>query len=325
MADIRFIPKKSNGSTRDLQGFDRRRAEYLAKPVTKKEKKDRRTQARWADLEFLAGLAEQSGPMGQPVRMEDIEKIGPMNKGLGKLGSGFTRLGYFGSPNSDEEGQVRIAQYKGPMGGRNTRTFGLYIPKAPANASQKAINREMAKDFRHFSFLGDPPTVGDVAVDATSQRSGKYPDPRADFGETLYHEFKHRGLNSESLEKLKDSLSGASPLSKEFKLLGKISRFRYGAEQHAVFDTIEQLEKGKTTYEELSEKDKRRLYEFADVEQALLDSFTEEESLKLGIFPPKAPPNRSKRFSLQGAIDSITRGPVEIPESFRAGGRVRLI
>tara|TARA_R110000824_G_scaffold119918_2_gene274385 strand:+ start:562 stop:1515 length:954 start_codon:yes stop_codon:yes gene_type:complete len=274
--------------------MERRRAEHLAKPVTEEEMQDRRIQEQWMDTEYLADVEEQSRPM---------------NEGRGSV---FTALGYHGSPDSDE-GQASISHYEGPMvtaDGR--RILGEYTPRVGDDMSQEEI--DLALDFAHrnYSFYGDPPTVGGIAIDASSQLHGESPDPRGDYGDTLYHELKHGAFDSEAFQKL---------LKRPMFTIGKKQEAYRKAfisasprEQHAVFELIRQIEQGEVTYEELSEEDRERLDNFADVEKALSDSFTEKERLKMGIFERKAPvtpPNPSD--------------PVEMPEGYRAGGRVRLI
>ena len=126
---------------------------------------------------------------------------------------------------------------------------------------------------------------------------------------------------------------------------------RVKREQEAIYKTIRQLQQGELTYEELSEEDRERLDAFKDVEQALLDSLSEGEKLKLGLFERKFPAaqaldpvempkddRESKdepyRGPMKGLVKSLTDlgmelemklDPVEMPEDYRAGGRVRLI
>lgn len=255
---------------------------------------DRLAAERMMDTEYLADVEE---------------RWRPMNEGRGSV---FTALGYHGSPGSDE-GQASISHYKEPMGDLDTRTFATYTPKAPANASQEDIDREMARIWSNYSFYGDPPTVGGIAIDASSQLHGEFPDKKAPYGDTLYHEFKHRGFDSEALQRLKDSAATSAP-GGNWGLYAKILRAESEIEQHAVFELIRQIEQGEVTYKELSEEDRERLDNFEDVEKALSDSFTEKERLKMGVFErnaPVTPPNPSD--------------PVEMPEGYRAGGRVRLI
>ena len=256
---------------------------------------DRRAAEQMGDTEYLADVENLSGM--------------PMNEGRGSV---FTALGYHGSPGSDE-GQASISHHKEPMGeGRKTRIFGTYTPKAPANASQEDIDREMARIWSNYNFYGDPPTVGGMALDASSQPYGEYTDDRAPYADTFYHESKHRGFNSEAFQERKDRLSEASVLSPEWKLRGDLLLAEKN--QHAIYESIRQIQQGETTYDDLPKRDRALLDSFANAEQALSGSLTERERLKMGIFErkaPVAPPNYN--------------GPVETPTDYRAGGRVRLI
>jgi hypothetical protein len=192
--------------------------------------------------------------------------------------------------------------------------LGMYVPKEPfskpvASMPQEDIDRMLASTHEKFKFLGNPPSIGGIALDASTQIYGNdppYPDkPRdgKDYADTLYHEARHRAFESESFQKLKDRLSKASVLSPEWKLRGDLLLAEKN--QHAIYESIRQIQQGETTYDDLPKRDRTLLDAFTNVEQALSDSFTERERLKLGIFERKA--------------------PVETPTDYRAGGRVRLI
>jgi hypothetical protein len=229
---------------------------------------DRRAAEQMMDTEYLADVENLSGM--------------PMNEGRGSV---FAALGYHGSPGS-EEGPVKISHYKNPMGGINTRTFGEYTPKEPfdrpvADMSQEDIDRIIANTDRNFTFYGDPPTVGGIALDASSQPYGNHPDARAPYADTLYHESRHRGFDSESFQELKDRLSKASDLSPEWKLRGDLLLAEKN--QHAIYESIRQIQQGETTYDDLPKRDRALLDSFTNVEQALSGSLTERERLKLGI------------------------------------------
>jgi hypothetical protein len=235
---------------------------------------DRRAAEQMMDTEYLADVENLSGM--------------PMNEGRGSV---FAALGYHGSPGSDE-GQVSISHYEGPMGPSGGRTLGKYIFKEPfgrpvADMSQEDIDREMANADENYNFYGDPPTVGGIALDASHQPYGNhpaYPDkPRGggDYADTLYHELRHGGFDSEAFQERKDRLSEASVLSPEWKLYGDLLLAEKN--QHAIYESIRQIQQGETTYDDLPERDRALLDSFANAEQALSDSFTERERLKLGI------------------------------------------
>ena len=264
--------------------FEHRRAEYLATPVTEEEMQDRRPQEQMADTEYLADVESLSGL--------------PMNEGRGGV---LTALGYHGSPGSDE-GQVSISHYAYPMGYGSSLVLGSYIPRMYGSLSPEDQKSVIAKHYKNFTFYGDPPPVSGVALGATGQ------DDMRRYGDTFRHESRHRGMDSLAWERLWEESRTEGNLSLQYQMN------RVKGEQEAIFKTIRQLQQGELTYEELSEEERERLDAFKDVEQALLDSLTEEERLKLGLFerkPPADPPNPND--------------PVEMPEEYRAGGRVRLI
>lgn len=248
--------------------------DYHSDAVDKaKEMQDRRAAEAMMDTEYLADVQNLSGT--------------ELNKGPGSV---FASLGYYGTPGS-EEGPVKISHYKNRMGGRNTRTFGKYRPKEPfgrpvADMSQEDIDRILANTDRNFTFYGDPPYLGGIALDASSQPYGGDTDARAPYADTFYHELRHRGFDSEAFQERKDRLSEASVLSPEGRWSSPRDSYdliRSDLNQHAIYESIRQIQQGETTYDDLPERDRALLDVFANAEQALSDSFTEREKLKLGI------------------------------------------
>ena len=107
------------------------------------------------------------------------------------------------------------------------------------------------------------------------------------------------------------------------KLLAQIRHLRREEEVHEGFEIIRKLQQGEITYEDLSKSEhsdaKALLKKFMDVEQALLNSLTKEEQLKLGMF------ERQTDSSIPPEWRYSYPKEIEMPEDYREGGRVRLI
>jgi hypothetical protein len=271
----------------------------------------------------IRSAAEQVMDAEYLMEIENLSGL-PMTTNMGGV---LTALGYHGSPYSAES-QAKISHYADPMfrgygsGRRYTadpragsRVLGSYIPRKygfhkksgelsgyrPSREEQRSL---IAERFEDFNFLtGEPPPVSGVALDVTGQ------DDMRSYGDTFRHELRHRGMGSATFERFRKRLGTSGP-GGDWGLWAKTNRVK--REQEAIYETIRQLQQGELTYEDLSEEDRERLDAFKDVEQALLDSLSEGEKLKLGLF--------ERKFPAAQALD-----PVEMPEDYRLGGRVRLI
>jgi hypothetical protein len=235
------------------------------------------------DLTQLARLRRAAEQMVDTEYLMDIE-VGsgiPMDEGRGGV---FQALGYYGTPGS-EEGQVEISNYWDPIyfelaDGRVSRRVGEYFKKPTKPRSLE--DKKKIRDYKKlFNFTGEPPSVGGISLDRTIR------DP-VFYGDIFRHELRHRGIGSDALEKLrKDSLASGDP-----NLLGtKINLIKsevFGIED--VFENLRELAQGERSYDEMSKQEKARLDIFDDVEKALLNSLTEEDKMKLGLFSTRESP-----------------------------------
>ena len=304
-------PKESRSS------YDARHmAQSLAREQAMRDAELRDAMNEAVERERRASIRRAAEQMMDAEYVTDVENLSglPMTTNMGGV---LSALGYHGSPYSAES-QAEISHFADPMGYGNYQVLGSYIPRGygfhkksgelsgymPSREEQRSL---IAERFENFNFLtGEPPPVRGVALDVTGQ------DDMRSYGDTFRHELRHRGVDSAAFERFRKRLGTSYGPGGDWGLWAKTNRVK--REQEAIYETIRQLQQGELTYEDLSEEDRERLDAFKDVEQALLDSLSRSKMLKLGLFERKAP-----------ADPPDSKDPVEMPEDYRAGGRVRLI
>ena len=299
------------------------RYEYDADRIRKElaTEKARRAAEAMGDTEYLMDLERQHG------------KVVPLHEGAGGM---FRTLGYYGDPRNPNEGQANITHYWRPLthGDRRNRIEQIFgLEEDPEKRRQYDAARilgfhqkqgiaayfepQVAKTFTSGEF----PRGGGIAIDATIQtQPEEIPEGVGNYQGVVRHELKHRGMDSSAMKRLEKSL-WANPDDASKKLRAQIWDFKDGSKVHEAFEIIDKLHQGEITYEDLSKseysEEKALLKKFMDVEQALLNSLTKEELLKLGMFERQTnssiPPEWSYSY------------PIEMPEDYREGGRGRLI
>ena len=309
---------------------------------------NRRIQEQMGDLEFLKDLEDLSGIELSKGRGSVLASLGYYGSPDPRSDEGTASISHYSTPLPIVAPGEEVIEE--PV------ELGVYIPKrfgfekkpgeifwsVPSPKEQKDQIAEMFKKSR-VKFSGELPPVGGIAlsdsdlyrrmykrnkdwVEEIQKISPSFDTPQffeATIGEqqgnTFRHEARHRGVDSDAFQELKASLRGAYPKSREFKLLNTMSRIMADIDyEHDIYELLRQLDQGQVTYEELSEKEQDRLDRFESMENALLDSFTERERLKLGLgFEEGGEVN-----SLAGVSAPYVYG---IPESERGGSLVEFL
>lgn len=291
------------------------RYEYDADRIRKKKVEDPEYLMDWQILERQDG------------------KVVPLHEGVGGM---FRTLGYYGDPRNPYENQVNIAHYNRPLTHAQERYKYPPFPTEEGRKQQAEYDAGRIHGFYNIGgrqapeilfepqvaetfTSGEFPQRGSIAIDATLQTAKP---SEGDYRSTVRHELKHRGMDSSAMKRLEKSLRANTDDASK-KLLAQIRHLRREEEVHEGFEIIRKLQQGEITYEDLSKSEhsdaKALLKKFMDVEQALLNSLTKEEQLKLGMF------ERQTDSSIPPEWRYSYPKEIEMPEDYREGGRVRLI
>jgi hypothetical protein len=241
-----------------------------------------------------------------------IPKTYGFNKKLREVFGQGSRL----SPKEQEEQKDKLAKYFKKEGVK----FSGELPSAGGIAlTDSDLYERLSRDYKDWTKRTQKVSPGLIDILQGNDRSPHSAELGQKQGNTFRHEARHRGVDSDAFKELKASLRGAHPTSREFKLLNTVSRIMADIDyEHDIYDLLRQLDQGQVTYEELSEKEQDRLDRFESMENALLDSFTERERLKLGLgFEEGGEVN-----SLAGVSAPYVYG---IPESERGGSLVEFL
>mgnify|MGYP003151632511 CR=1 FL=1 len=219
-----------------------------------------------------------------------------MNQGPGKV---LTALGLYGdqtdNPQSSQPANIR--SYTRPVGSRNRRTLGRYIPTHETYSAElrdpEFLQQMLDEQYGGLqgAMLGGPTQEDDIFADLTTQYNELEGEPYED---TLKHELRHRGFAS---ERMRDHLTQQREEGKEVPwwkdrwehskdaAMSDAASTKKG--QHELYEIIRQLQLGETSRGDLYSWNERKLRNLERLEAAILEGMTEEQRMQLGFLPEK--------------------------------------